>query len=49
MEVTRRAVSCFTILLAVAVCALLNARAQEPNNPPPTFSKDVAPILQKHC
>src|SRR6266576_637293 len=49
MEVTRRAASCFTILLAVAVCALLNARAQEPNNPPPTFSKDVAPILQKHC
>ena len=49
MEVTRHAVSCFTILLAVAVCALLNARAQEPNNPPPTFSKDVAPILQKHC
>src|SRR5258708_5507709 len=49
MEVTRRAVSCFTILLAAAVCALLNARAQEPNNPPPTFSKDVAPILQKHC
>jgi hypothetical protein len=25
------------------------ARAQEPNNPPPTFTKDVAPILQKHC
>src|SRR6266704_6688840 len=49
MEVTRRAASCFTILLAAAVCALLNARAQEPNNPPPTFSKDVAPILQKHC
>ncbi|PYS08892.1 MAG: thiol-disulfide isomerase [Acidobacteria bacterium] len=49
MEVTRRAASCFTILLAVAVCALLNARAQEPNSPPPTFSKDVAPILQKHC
>src|SRR5258706_9823730 len=22
---------------------------QEPNNPPPTFTKDVAPILQKHC
>src|ERR1700746_1918808 len=49
MEVTRRAASCFTILLAVAVCAQLNARAQEPDNPPPTFSKDVAPILQKHC
>src|ERR1700751_3220560 len=49
MEVTRRAAPCFTTLLAVAVCAQLNARAQEPNNPPPTFSKDVAPILQKHC
>ena len=49
MEVTRRAVTCFAILLAFAVCAFLNVRAQEPNNPPPTFSKDVAPILQKHC
>ena len=49
MEVTRRAVPCLTILLAFTACALLNVRAQEPNNPPPTFSKDVAPILQKHC
>src|SRR6516165_7423349 len=49
MEVTGRAVTCFAILLAFAVCALLNVRAQEPNNPPPTFSKEVAPVLQKHC
>ena len=49
MERTRRAVTCFAILLAFVVCALRNVRAQEPNNPPLTFSKDVAPILQKHC
>jgi len=49
MEMNRRMVSCFKILLAFAFCGLFNARAQEPNNPPPTFSKDAAPILQKHC
>ena len=30
-------------------CLALSANSQEPNNPPPTFTKDVAPILQKHC
>jgi hypothetical protein len=30
-------------------CFALSANSQEPNNPPPTFTKDVAPILQKHC
>lgn len=29
-------------------CAALG-RSQEPGNPPPTFTKDVAPILQRQC
>ena len=49
MEMNRRIFSSFQILLAFAFCGPFNARAQEPNNPPPTFSKDAAPILQKHC
>jgi hypothetical protein len=49
MEVTRRAVTCLMIVLGFAVGIPRLVSAQEPNNPPPTFSKDVAPILQKHC
>ena len=49
MEATRRAVTCFTMWLAFAVGVPFTVRAQETNNPPPTFSKDVAPLLQKHC
>src|SRR5713226_1736930 len=37
------------ILLAGTLCCAGYALGQEPNNPPPTFTKDVAPILQKHC
>src|SRR5580692_1996873 len=38
-----------SILLALTLFCAGYALAQEPNNPPPTFTKDVAPILQKHC
>ncbi len=38
-----------SILLAAALCCAGYVFGQEPGNPPPTFSKDVAPILQKHC
>jgi hypothetical protein len=38
-----------SILLALILGCAGVAFAQEPNNPPPTFTKDVAPILQKHC
>jgi len=38
-----------SILLAGTLCCAGFALGQEPNNPPPTFTKDVAPILQKHC
>ncbi len=37
------------IFFAVSLFFVLAASAQEPGNPPPTFTKDVAPILQKHC
>ncbi len=49
MEAARRSVISFAILLVFALGFAGGARAQEPNNPPPTFTKDVAPILQKHC
>jgi hypothetical protein len=48
MEVIRRAWRACFILLTFFCCAL-RVPAQEPNNPPPTFTKDVAPILQRHC
>ena len=38
-----------SILMAAALGFAASALGQEPGNPPPTFSKDVAPILQKHC
>src|ERR1700686_3003043 len=48
MEVRQRLAASFTILL-LALCCTGNVGWQEPDNPPPTFTKDVAPILQKHC
>jgi len=38
-----------SILLAGTLCWTGYALGQEPNNPPPAFTTDVAPILQKHC
>jgi hypothetical protein len=38
-----------SIFAAGAVCFSGFALAQEPGATPPTFTKDVAPILQKHC
>ncbi|HEY2547946.1 MAG TPA: hypothetical protein VGI46_17875, partial [Candidatus Acidoferrum sp.] len=38
-----------SILVAGILSCAAYARAQEPGNPPSTFTKDVAPILQKHC
>ncbi len=49
MEVVRRTFASFVILSAAILCLATQSRSQEPNNPPPTFTKDVAPILQKHC
>src|SRR5580704_14626516 len=44
-----KSMRCLSILLALTLGRAGYALAQEPNNPPPTFTKDVAPILQKHC
>jgi mono/diheme cytochrome c family protein len=49
VEVVRCAVTSVGILVGVALAFAAEARGQEPGNPPPTFTKDVAPILQKHC
>ena len=49
MDVTRNGVSRVAIVIAALLCCSGYLRGQEPNNPPPTFTKDVAPILQKHC
>jgi hypothetical protein len=37
------------ILLGLRLSVAAGTPGQEPGNPPPTFTKDVAPILQKHC
>jgi hypothetical protein len=39
----------FAIILAATLFFAALLHSQEPSNPPPTFTKDVAPILQKHC
>src|SRR5580693_1123683 len=44
----RKFMKYLSVLLA-ALCCAGYALGQEPGNPPPTFTKDVAPILQKHC
>jgi hypothetical protein len=49
MEIVQRTMASFTTLLAATLCFAGLSRSQEPSNPPPTFAKDVAPILQKHC
>jgi hypothetical protein len=49
MEVVRRSIASFVILLAATLSFVAHARPQKPSDPPPTFTKDVAPILQKHC
>jgi hypothetical protein len=40
---------CLSLLLAGTIGFAGHARAQEPAAAAPTFAKDVAPILQKHC
>src|SRR5271154_48892 len=49
MEVTRRLVASFVILLMAALCCPCNLHGQVVSPVTPTFTKDVAPILQKHC
>ncbi len=49
MEVVQRSIASFTIFLTATFCFAAHVRSQEPSNPPPTFTKDVVPILQKHC
>jgi hypothetical protein len=38
-----------SVMLVAGLFCVGFARGQEPGNPPPTFTKDVSPILQKHC
>src|SRR5580692_10214358 len=45
----RKTMKRLSMLLAGTLCCAGYAFGQEPGNPPPTFTKDVAPILQKHC
>jgi hypothetical protein len=49
MEVVQRSIASFTIFLTATFCFAAHVRSQEPSNPPPTFTKDVVPILQRHC
>src|ERR1700693_2373298 len=49
MEIALRSSASFAILSAAMLFLAAQSRSQEPGNPPPTFTKDVAPILQKHC
>jgi hypothetical protein len=49
MEIVQRSIARLLILLAATLCCVAVASAQEPGNAPPTYTKDVAPILQKHC
>src|SRR3981081_3132976 len=49
MEIVQRSIASFTVLLAATLSLAARSRSQEPGNPPPTFTKDVSPIMQKHC
>jgi hypothetical protein len=49
MEIVQRSIARVLILLAATLCCAVVASAQEPGNAPPTYTKDVAPILRKHC
>src|SRR5258708_20297944 len=49
MEVARRWTISFAGILAATLFFATQSRSQEPGNPTPTFTKDIAPILQKHC
>jgi hypothetical protein len=48
-EIHRPIKNSLLMILALILCLSVPAHTQEPGNPPPTFNKDVAPILQKHC
>src|SRR5207244_6760120 len=49
MGIVGRSIARFAILSAAIFCLAVQSRSQEPTSAPPTFTKDVAPILQKHC
>jgi hypothetical protein len=49
MEVGRRTSARFAIVLGLVRGLATHLHSQEPCNPPPTFTKNVAPILQRHC
>jgi len=49
MEVIQHTLPRFVMVSAAIFFLAVPSRSQEPGNPPPTFTKDVAPILQKHC
>src|SRR5207249_7605963 len=49
MATVVRSIARFAILSAAIFCLAVQSRSQEPTSAPPTFTKDVAPILQKHC
>ncbi len=40
---------CFSFALLVSIFFSASLFAQAPQGPAPTYTKDVAPILQKHC
>src|SRR5437667_5866284 len=49
MATVGRSIARFAILSAAIFCLAVQSRSQEPTSAPPTFTKDVAPILQKNC
>jgi mono/diheme cytochrome c family protein len=49
VAVVERSVVGLAVLLAAIFCLSEPSRSQEQTSAPPTFTKDVAPILQKHC
>src|ERR1700730_16788820 len=49
MEIALPRSARLTIFSAALLCLAAQSRPQEPGNPPPTFTKDVAPILERHC
>jgi hypothetical protein len=49
MEIVRRSLACLALPFVAIFFLALPSRSQESAPQIPTFTKDVAPILQKHC
>src|SRR4051794_41462489 len=39
----------FTCIVALALTTSTTARAADPPAPPPTFTRDIAPLVYRHC